>query len=135
MSLFLTWSHQLPSRVLAAAGGSAALRGVPPDPTGWQVYSVADVLLAALALALVATALAARSRRVRIGLLVVLALAVAFTLHALGAPPTSGVLLIDPAAATARYLPDAAGAGVGETVALVSLGVAALGLSASLVRD
>lgn len=134
MSLFLTWSHQLPSRVLAAAGGSPALRGVPRDPTGWQVYSVADVVLAALALALVAAALAARSRRVRIGLLAVLPLAVAFTLHALAAPPTSGVLLIDPAAA-ARYLPDAAGAGVGETVALVSLGAAALGLGASLVRD
>ena len=44
-SLFLTWSHQFSPAFLAAWGTSDALRGVPHDPTAWQVYASADVLL------------------------------------------------------------------------------------------
>jgi hypothetical protein len=133
-SLFLSWSHQLGRRVLAVAGGSPVLRGVPRDPTGWQVYSVADVLLALLALALIAVALSG-ARRARIGMLVVAAVALAFTLHALSAPPSNGVVLIGPAAGMAAYLPRTPSAGIGETVALVTLAIAALGLGLSLLRD
>ena len=49
LSLFLTWSHQFPVQLR----GVIALRGVPRDPTGWQVYSVADVCLALVAYGLV----------------------------------------------------------------------------------
>ncbi len=46
-SLFLTWSHQFSAGVPGANGGHRPqLNGVPHDPTAWQVYSVADVLLA-----------------------------------------------------------------------------------------
>jgi hypothetical protein len=131
-ALFLTWSHQLPRGLLAAAGGSPALRGVPRDPTAWQVYSIADVLLALLAAALVAAALVGRSWRIRAGLLVAAGLALAFTLHALSVPPTNGVLLINPAASPPAYLPSAATAGAGEPAAIVSLAVAGAGLGLSL---
>jgi hypothetical protein len=129
-SLLLAWSHQLRRGTLSIVGGSPALRGVPRDPTAWQVYSLADVLLALLAAALVLAALAAQSRRVRAGLLVAVALALAFALHALSVPPTNGVLLIDPT--TGRYLVPAATAGAGETMAIASLGVAAVGLALAL---
>ena len=56
-SLFLTWSHQFSRAFLAELGSSAQLQGVPHDPTAWQVYSTADVLLALLAVALVLVAL------------------------------------------------------------------------------
>jgi hypothetical protein len=75
--------------VLAVAGSSPVLRGVPRDATGWQLYSVADVLLALVAASLLVVALAARSRRVRVGVLLAVLLALAFTLHALSAPPTA----------------------------------------------
>jgi len=130
-SLFLTWSHQLSPGVLAAAAGSGALRGVPADPTAWQVYSVADELLALLAAALVIGALAG-SMTWRLVVLGACWLALAFTLHALAAPPTNGVLLVGPGAK--GYVARPATAGVGETLALVSLALAASGLGVSLVR-
>jgi hypothetical protein len=131
-ALFLTWSHQLPRGVLAAAGGSPALRGVPRDPTAWQVYSIADVLLALLAAGLLAAALVGGSWRIRAGLLAAAGLALAFTLHAVSVPPTNGVLLINPASSPPACLPSAPTAGAGETVASVSLAVAAAGLGLSL---
>jgi hypothetical protein len=134
-SLFLTWSHQLPRGVLAAAGSSPVLRGVPRDATGWQVYSVADVLLALVAASLLAVALAAGSGWVRAGVLVAVLLALAFTLHALSAPPSNGALVLNPVAGVPEYLPRAPLAGVGETVALASLAVAIGGLGLSLIRD
>lgn len=126
LSLFLTWSHQLPPALV----GSPAVRGVPPDPTAWQVYAVADVLLAVLAGALAAVALRGRSRRVRWALLVAVALALAFTVHAADVAPKNGVLV----AQAGRYVPAAATPGGGETVAIVALGLAATGLLASLVK-
>ena len=133
-SLFLTWSHQLGRGVLSVAGGSTVLRGVPRDPTAWQVYSVADVLLALLALALIAVALSG-GRRARIGMLVAAAVALAFTLHALSVPPSNGVVLINPVAGVPAYLPRAPSAGIGETVALVSLAIAGVGLGLSFLQD
>lgn len=86
LSLFETWSHQLSRAALSVVGSSPALQGVPRDPTAWQVYSIADVLLALLAVTLVATALAG-SARFRAGAVVAVAVALAFTLHALSVPP------------------------------------------------
>lgn len=135
LSLFLTWSHQLPRSVLAVAGSSPALRGVPRDPTAWQVYSIADVLLALLALALLVVALAGRSRGARLGVLLAGAVGIAFVVHALSVPPTNGVLVLDPVASSPRYVSSAATSGAGEVVALLSLALAGAGLVLSLATD
>jgi hypothetical protein len=127
LSLFFTWSHQVSAAVLSAADDSGVLQGVPRDPTGWQVYSVADELLALLGVSLAVVALAVGSARVKVVVLLFCGVAIAFVLHALSVPPSNGVLF---AGAPQR----AATAGAGETVALVSLGVAMAGLGLSLVR-
>jgi hypothetical protein len=132
LSLFLRWSHQISAAIRSAADGSGVLRGLPTDPIGWQVYSVADVLLAVLAVSLVALALVVGSVRVRFVLLLACVAAVLFVLHALSVPPTNGVLLINPA--SGNYVPRHATAGAGETVALAALGVAITGLGLSFVR-
>jgi hypothetical protein len=134
VSLFLTWSHQLPPRVLALLAGSPALRGVVANPTGWQVYSAVDVLLALLALALVAVALRGRALGLRLGALVAVGVALAFAAHAASVAPTNGLLLINPDNPPA-YLPHEATAGGGETLALISLALAAAGLLISLAFD
>ncbi len=134
VSLFLTWSHQFWPQLLALPDARAGLRGVPADPTAWQVYTIADALLAVLAGALAVAALAG-TRRYRLGLLPVIGLALAFVVHALSRAPTNGVRLLNPGAVVPAYLPLAATAGVGETVAVASLGLAAGGLVLSLVVD
>ena len=131
LSLFFTWSHQFSSAAVSAAGDSGALRGVPADPTGWQVYAVADELLAVLAVALVLIALVIESVRGRVVVLLACVLALVFVLHATGVPPTNGVVLIN---GSGNYVRRAATAGFGETVALVSLGAAVAGLGLSLLR-
>ena len=113
LSLFFTWSHQ------------GALAGTPRNPTGWQVYSTADVLLALLAAALVYVSFLG-TRRARALALVPVAVGLAFVIHALGVPPTNGALT----AASAR-----AASGVGEVVALIGLGVAVTGLLLSFTAD
>jgi hypothetical protein len=133
-SLFLSWSHQFSPQLLALPDARVALRGVPPNPTAWQVYTIADALLAMLAAALAVAALAG-PRRYRLGLVPVTGLALAFVVHALSTPPTNGVRLLNPAAAVPAYLPLVATAGVGETVAIASLGVAVAGLALSLIVD
>lgn len=125
-SLFLTWSHQFSAAFLAQWGPSDQLRGVPHDPTAWQVYSSADVLLALLAVALVGVALRG-GRRMRAGALGAGATALAFILHALSVPPTEGAN-ISGAVSTLTYVPNAPTSGVGITVAVVAVGVALLGL-------
>jgi hypothetical protein len=117
LSLFLAWSHQHP------VGGAAA--GIPRDPTGWQVYSVADVILAALAAALVYVSFLG-TRRARAFALVLAAIGLAFVIHALGVPPTDGAFAAGSASA---------GSGAGEVVALVGLGVAIGGLALSFTAD
>jgi hypothetical protein len=126
-SLFLTWSHQFSPAFLAQWGSSSQLSGVPHDPTAWQVYSAADVILALLALALVVVALVGRPA-VRVATLVVCGVAVAFTLRALDTPPTVGANIVGGVA-------NSPGAGVGETVALVALGLAMAGLVISFTAD
>lgn len=134
VSLFLTWSHQLPPELLNAFAGSAAIRGVPPNPTAWQVYSVADVLLALLAGVLAAVALRGRSRSLRVTALVAVGIGLAFVVHARSVAPTDGLLFIDPANPPS-YLPHVATPGIGETVAIVALALAAGGLLLSLGAD
>lgn len=134
ISLFLTWSHQLPPSLLDLFAGSAAIQGVPRDPTAWQVYSVADVLLAVLAAALVAVALRGPSRRLRAAVLVAVAVALGFTVHAESVAPTNGMLLVDPRNPP-TYLPHQATPGAGEVVAIVALALAALGVLLSLALD
>jgi hypothetical protein len=129
-SLFLTWSHQFSKPFLAQYGSTAALVGIPHDPNAWQVYSAADVLLALVAAGLLAVALwGGRTRRVALAL--VLAVSLAFTVHALGTPPTNGAVIFQPNATPPRYAPDTPAPGPGEDVALVALlmGIAGVALS------
>lgn len=133
-SLFLTWSHQLPKSVLDTFAGGPAIQGVPANPTAWQVYSAADVLLAVLAAALVALALRGRSRSGRVAALIAVGIALAFAVHAESVAPTVGLLVIDPTNPPA-YLPHAASPGPGETLAIVALALAAAGLLVSLGLD
>ena len=116
LSLFLVWSHQ---------GTATAVPGVPRDPTGWQVYSAADVLLAVLAAALVYVSFLG-TRRARAAALVPCLLALAFVVHALSVPPTNGAALTGVAHA---------GSGAGEVVALVGLVTALAGLIVSFTAD
>jgi hypothetical protein len=134
VSLFLTWSHQLPPAILNAFAGSAAIQGVVSDPTAWQVYSLADVLLALLAAAGAAVALLGRSRAVRLTALAGVAVGLAFTIHANSVAPTNGLLFVDPRNPPA-YLPHVATPGAGEVVAIVALALAAAGLLLSLTVD
>ncbi len=133
-SLFLTWSHQFSPAFLAQWGSSDQLRGLPHDPTAWQVYSAADVVLALLAGGLVAVALAG-GRTARIGALFAVAIALAFTLHALSAPPTNGANIFDPSLSVPNYAPNSPSAGPGETLAIVGLGAALIGLALSFTAD
>ena len=133
-SLFLTWSHQLSARFLSEFGSSALLQGVPRDPTAWQVYSAVDVVLALLALSLVVVALIG-NRPARLSVLLAVGLALAFTLHALSHPPTSGASVFDPALSVPSYFPNSPAAGPGETVAIVALAVAIAGLGLSFTAD
>ncbi len=134
-SLFLTWSHQLSPSFLALFGSDGPLRGVPRDPTAWQVYSAADVSLAVLAGGLLLAALVG-SRAARLVALFASALGLAFVLHALHSPPTNGAAnIFNPADSVPNYLPLSPGAGFGETVALIALGLAIAGLALSLTVD
>lgn len=122
LSLFLVWSHQVP----AVLRGVVALRAVPRDPTGWQVYSVADVCLALVASTLVFVAFLG-TRRARVAALVPVGIALAFVVRAMSVPPTNGVGL--------AFLTNHARSGTGETVALVALGVGVVGLALSFTAD
>jgi hypothetical protein len=133
-SLFLPWSHQFSPSLLARYGSSPLLRGVPHDPTAWQVYSIVDGLLAALALAL-ALAAAGGGRTVRLIVTGFVLLALAFTVHALRVPPTNGANIVDNATRPATYLANTPRSGFGETVALAGLVVTVLGLGLSLTVD
>lgn len=132
-SLFLTWSHQISPSVLALYGSSAALRGIPRDPTAWQVYSIADGLLAVLGVSLAVVA-AVGSRTARMTMTGVAAIAVGFVLHAISIPPTNGVTIASPASAPASYANHPT-AGIGASVALIGLVVALVGLALSFTSD
>jgi hypothetical protein len=134
VSLFLTWSHQFSPSFLAEFGTSDLLRGVPRDPTAWQVYSAADVLFALLSALLLAVAVLG-SRSVRIIAAVCGAGALVFTLHALSSPPTNGATIFNPAYSVPHYASPGASAGAGETVAILALLLALSGLALSFRAD
>ncbi len=134
ISLFLTWSHQFSPRFLLEFGTSDLLRGVAHDPTAWQVYSVADVVLALLAAGLVAAAMIG-TRPIRMTATLAAAVALGFTLHAVSAPPTNGANIFNPAFSVPHYASPGATAGVGDTVAIIALVVALCGLALSFTAD
>jgi hypothetical protein len=119
LSLFMAWSHQ------RQVTGAVTQAGFPRDPTGWQVYSAADVMLAALAIGLVYVSFLG-TRAARAIVLAPVALALAFVVHALSVPPTNGVLV-------STAVPP--GSGAGEVVAIVGLVVAMAGLGLSFTAD
>lgn len=133
-SLFLPWSHQLSASVIAQYGASAALEGVPRNPDAWQLYSAVDVLFALLAAGVMAAALRG-GRPSRLILLAGLLIGAAFTVHALGTPPTNGVQLYDPSLTPPGYTPTSPTAGPGETLALAGLGVGLAGVLLSFTAD
>jgi hypothetical protein len=128
VSLFLTWSHQFSAPFLSEWRVGIALAGLPHDPNAWQVYSVADVALALVATGLVVVALIG-GVKARLGALFFAALALAFTVHALSAPPTNG------AAIFRSTIPDSPAAGAGETVAIAALWAAIVALVLSFTAD
>jgi hypothetical protein len=133
-SLFFTWSHQLSTAVRARYGGTAALAGVPSDPTAWQVYSGADVLLALVAGGLLVVALwGGRARRIALALALVVALA--FVVHALSVPPSNGALLFDPTLEPPGYSANLVTSGFGEVLALVALGLGSVGVALAFTVD
>lgn len=133
-SLFLTWSHQFSRLFLLTFGTSDLLRGVPHDPTAWQVYSAADIVLALLATALVLVAMLGK-RPVRIAATAAGAVALGFTLHALSTPPTNGADIFHAAYSVPQYASPGATAGPGETVATLGLLLALGGLALSFTAD
>ncbi len=133
-SLFLTWSHQFSAGFLARYGASAAVEGIPRDPTAWQVYSAADVLLALVAGGLLVLALWGGRRR-RLAVALAVAVALAFTAHAIAVPPTNSVSVFDPSARPPRYAANYPAAGSGEILALVALIMGAAGVAISFTAD
>lgn len=131
-SLFLAWSHQFSAPFLAQFG--AAINGVPHDPTAWQVYSAADIVLALLALGLVATALFG-THGARLVAALAAAVGIAFVAHALAVPPTDGANIFNPALSVPDYASPGSTTGPGETVALIGLLLALGGLGMSFTAD
>jgi hypothetical protein len=110
------------------------LRGVPRDPTAWQVYSAADVLFALLVVALLAVTMLGL-RRLRIIVAACAAAALVFTLHALSSPPTNGATIFNPAYSVPHYASPGASAAGGETLAILALLMALAGLALSFTSD
>jgi hypothetical protein len=136
ISLFLSWSQLSPAYV-AVANRLRTLQTVPHDPTAWQVYSAADVLLLLLTVALLALALKG-PRRARICTLLACLVALIFTIHAEGAPPTNGAATdFRPGAGpgVTTYVAPSPAPGAGETLAIIALIGAFGGLGLSLTTD
>jgi hypothetical protein len=131
-SLFLTWSHQFSAPFLVEFG--PAISGVARDPTAWQVYSAADIVLALLAVGLLASALFG-TRGARWVAVIAAGIAIAFVIHALAVPPTDGANIFNPALSVPDYASPGSTAGPGETVALIGLLLALLGLGVSFTSD
>jgi hypothetical protein len=134
LSLFLTWSHQFSASFLARYGATPILQGVPRNPNAWQVYSIADVFMAIVAVGLLAAALRG-GRTARLVVALAAAVALAFTIHALSVPPTSGDNVFDPSLVPSGYAANSPAAGLGETLALVALTVGLGGLLLSFTAD
>jgi hypothetical protein len=132
LSLFLAWSHQFSPAFRHRY--PHLLAGVPGDPTAWQVYSVADVLMAVLAVGLVVIALRG-SGPGRVAVLLGLGVALAFVIHALAVPPTSGADLFDPSLRPPAYTPNHPSSDAGEVVALIALITGTAGVLVSFAAD
>jgi hypothetical protein len=131
-SLFLTWSHQFSPGFLVRFGTASQLADVPRDPTAWQVYSAMDVVLA---VALAGVALAG-GRAARLCALAAAIVGIVFVAHAVGTPPTNGANIFSPSVAGGpAFQSSSPAAGVGETVALVGLGLAVAGLLVSFTAE
>lgn len=134
LSLFLSWSSLSPA-YLALADKLQTLRGVPRDPTAWQVYSAADVLLLLLVAALMGVALMG-PRKARVWTLVACVVALAFAINAEGSPPTNGAATaLRPGVGVPFEVPPAPTPGPGETAAIIALVGAIAGLGLSLSTD
>jgi hypothetical protein len=133
VSLFLVWSHQF-SAAFVLRVGADQLQGIPRNPTAWQVYSIADVLLALVAAALFVVALVG-GHKARITALVVAVSALAFVVHAMAAAPTNGANVAEPSAGPGHYFASTATSGAGELLAVLALGVAIAGLGLSFTAD
>ena len=133
-SLFLTWSRLSPA-YLTIADQLQTLQGAPHDPTAWQVYSAADVVLAGLAAALLVVALIG-SRAARVITLVLAFLALGFVIHAATVPPTNGAAdAFRPSLDVPAYVAPSPSAGTGETLAILALVAAMGGIALSLASD
>ncbi len=128
VSLFLTWSATgLNGHVLVAFGALDRL----PKRTGWETYSLADVLMAVLAAMLVLAAIV-RNRAVRVVVAILALGGLAFAIHALVDPPTlARVNRVRPG----FVLLFGSAAGAGEIVAIAGIGVALTGLVVALLID
>jgi hypothetical protein len=131
-SLFLTWSHQFSAAFRVEFG--EALGNITLNPTAWQVYSAADVVLALLALGLVMSALFG-SHTARVLAVLAAAIGLAFVIHAVAAPPTDGANIFNPALSVPDYADPGSSSGPGETVAIIGLLLAIGGLGVSFTAD
>jgi hypothetical protein len=131
VSLFLTWSHQL-GRSERDHFSPAALAGVAADPTAFQVYASAGIVLALLAGAIAAAGLWGQ-RPLQALALAGASAGLAFVIRAAASAPTNGVLLAQGTGAHARYISDPATAGTGETLAMVGLICVVAGLLPQVV--
>lgn len=138
VALFLTWSRQVTGRALRVLGRLGGLQGVSIQASAWQVYTMADVLLALLAGGLIALAVVRVAPAGPAWLIAMLAVlgALAFVVHALAVPPTNGLLLVHPAGTRStgdhiHYVWTGARAGAGEVAAIAGLAVALIGLAVS----
>jgi hypothetical protein len=140
-SLFADWRLSPVRNFLILFGALNRLGGsfILGDRTGWQLYSVADILLAGLAFVLLAAAVIDRWQ-LRAATAALALAALVFAVHALLDPPGlgsgplagfSGVGSI--AAGDAGIYP--AIAGPGETLAIVALVIALLGLALGIDRS
>jgi hypothetical protein len=132
VSLFIAWSHQLSPAIVRRYGATGTFDGVPRAPDAWQLYTVADVLLALVAAALLVAA-SWGVRALRLVLVGAVAVALAFVAHAVVVPPTNGANVLDPR--TGAYVATGASSGPGEPLALAALALAATALLLSLRAD
>ena len=94
----------------------------------WLMLLAASVLLASLFLLVAGLVWAALRgwRGARIAVLIGLLVAIAFTIHALGTPPTRGADLFDPT--LNAYAPNHPTSGAGEVVGLVGMFIGLAGV-------
>jgi hypothetical protein len=138
VSLFLDWSTRSARALRDFLIMFGSLDRLGPvlssfDRTGWQVYPVAGSLLAALAALLVAVAFVG-GRPIRPLVTILSLAALVFAIHALAAPPASAGSrsLIAPLTPHDGVTALGAEAGPGETLAIVALIVALVGLALGL---